>query len=125
MPATRRTPAGRRMPARRRMPAGRRTPAGRRMPAEPGPRTGPEPMPSEPPALLAPVVAALVFGPLLGGLAVYMSSSRILRDSVTLLLSLGLLVALALLSGTLLQEGPQRLALGGHAGPLGIEVAVD
>jgi multicomponent Na+:H+ antiporter subunit D len=74
---------------------------------------------------VAAVCAALVFGPLLAALFAWLVPQRRLHDGVAVGLATGLLAALGWLTDVLLVRGPARIALGGHAAPVGIELAVD
>lgn len=80
---------------------------------------------SDLPWLTAAACAALVFGPLLTGLLVYLLQRPRLQDAVSVILAAGLLACLALLSRQVLVHGAADLALGAHEAPVGIELHVD
>lgn len=75
--------------------------------------------------MLMAAVTALLFGPLLTGLAVYLLPSRRLRDIGPIVLAIVLLGPLWHLGTEVVTAGPLVLALGGHFAPLGIELQVD
>lgn len=75
--------------------------------------------------MLMAAVTALLFGPLLTGLVVYLLPSRRLRDILPIALALGLLGPLWHLGTEVAGAGSLVLALGGHFAPLGIELHVD
>jgi len=76
-------------------------------------------------ATLAVAATALVFGPLLVALIVFVVPWPALRERLALLVSIALLGALGTLSSELMTGGAARLALGARAAPLGIELALD
>ncbi|MDZ7784354.1 MAG: proton-conducting transporter membrane subunit [Halioglobus sp.] len=69
--------------------------------------------------------AALVFGPLLGAVVVYLLPGRRFEARLCLALSAAALVPLAGLSATVFVHGVQEFTFGGHATPLGIAFSVD
>ncbi|MEX2497679.1 MAG: proton-conducting transporter membrane subunit [Wenzhouxiangellaceae bacterium] len=80
---------------------------------------------TDPPPLVMAGHTALLLGPLICGLLVYLLPWPRFRDAAPIVLSAGLLVVLWYLSGEMLGTGPVTLALGGHFAPLGIELHVD
>lgn len=80
---------------------------------------------TEPSTMLSAAITALLFAPLLTGLAVYLLPSARFRDIGPIALALGLLVPLWYLGQQVADAGPLILALGGHFAPLGIELHVD
>lgn len=73
----------------------------------------------------AALCAALVFAPLMTGLVLYLAPRPGLLEKVPVGLAAILLAGVVLLSGEYLDSGPVFLAMGGHPGPLGIELQLD
>ncbi|MDQ2070692.1 complex I subunit 5 family protein [Natronospira bacteriovora] len=71
------------------------------------------------------ILTLLVFAPLLTGMLAFALGARGLADALGIALSLGLLLLLVPLSGTVLEQGHLHIDLGGHGGGLGIPLYVD
>lgn len=82
-------------------------------------------MTGEPVDAFAAIVPSLVFLPLLAALAVYVFPGRRREAWLTTITALALPVPLAWVSVHAVTHGPLAFAFGGHAAPLGIELAVD
>lgn len=80
---------------------------------------------TEPPGA-AIALAVLVFGPVLAGLAIFVSGRRALvADAVTALLVVAVAAALVVLSLLVRDQGGVAMAMGGHTLPLAIPLRLD
>jgi multicomponent Na+:H+ antiporter subunit D len=73
----------------------------------------------------AAAIVTLIFAPMLAGLLCWLIGRARVTDTIAVTLAIALVGAVAVLAGAALTDGGLRLAFGGHAVPLGIEVAVD
>ena len=79
----------------------------------------------EPQAMVAPILTFLVFGPMLAGVATFLLPRNSVADGLAILFGILQLIVLVPLGGALVIDGPQILALGENALPLGIPLYVD
>lgn len=82
-------------------------------------------MVADPEPLVAAVFTLLVFGPILAALLIFLWPRARVADSLAILFGVVQLLFLVPLGGLLLERGPQLLALGGNALPLGIPLYLD